>query len=102
MAIVTMCCNSLQISLLLAPPEPSVRTWYPSITEVVPPTYSDLRQEFGKLETLQWDARARSATPAPAPVLPGASDRIHTVGYDYCPVHTEIYGTYRARDARGC
>ena len=33
-------------------------TWYPSITEVLPPTYPHLRQEFGKLETLQWDARA--------------------------------------------
>ena len=27
--------------------------------------------------------------------------RIHTIGYDYCPVHTEIYGSYRNQAARG-
>lgn len=26
--------------------------------------------------------------------------RIHTLGYNYCPVHTEIYGSYRNRDRR--
>ena len=26
--------------------------------------------------------------------------RIHTLGYNYCPVHTEIYGSYRNQAAR--
>merc|ERR1712226_697329 len=84
---------------LCAAPEPRVTNWYPSITEVVPPTYPDLRQEFGKLESLQW-RQGRGTTPV-TPVLPDANYRIHTLGYDYCPVHTEIYGTYRNQAKRG-
>merc|ERR1711963_373335 len=85
---------------LCAGPEPRVIKWYPSITEVLPPTYPNLRNEFGKLETLQW--RQRSMSVPPTPVLPEANDRIHTIGYDYCPVHTEIYGSYRNQARRGC
>merc|ERR1711915_1029090 len=35
---------------LCAGPEPRVINYYPSITETLPPTYPDLRHEFGKLE----------------------------------------------------
>merc|ERR1712228_601625 len=85
--------------LTCAGPEPRIITWYPSITETLPPYYPDLRHEFGKLETLQW--RQRRGTTPPTPVEPEANDRIHTIGYNYCPVHTEIYGSYRNRAARG-
>ena len=85
---------------LCAAPEPRVTNWYPSITETVPPTYPDIRQEFGKLESLMWRQRAGSAPPTP--VMPEANDRIHTIGYNYCPVHTEIYGSYRNQARRGC
>eukprot|EP00091_Calanus_sinicus_P009169 TRINITY_DN215_c0_g1_i7.p1 TRINITY_DN215_c0_g1~~TRINITY_DN215_c0_g1_i7.p1 ORF type:complete len:117 (-),score=21.19 TRINITY_DN215_c0_g1_i7:108-458(-) len=84
---------------LCAAPEPHITNWYPSITETIPPTYPGLRQEFGKLESLMWGQRAGSR--APTPVLPDANNRIHTVGYNYCPVHTEIYGTYRNQAKRG-
>ena len=104
--------------------------FYPSITEVVPPAYPDLRQEFGKLESLMWNARKPKV--APTATLPEANDRyelfdvfsqdsgilvcqleynvvhysppycrIHTVGWNYTPVHTEIYGSYRSQAARG-
>eukprot|EP00092_Neocalanus_flemingeri_P021985 GFUD01023843.1.p1 GENE.GFUD01023843.1~~GFUD01023843.1.p1 ORF type:complete len:118 (+),score=18.58 GFUD01023843.1:109-462(+) len=84
---------------LCAGPEPRIRTWYPSITETLPPTYPDLRYEFGKLETLM--TRQRGGSVPPTAVLPEANDRIHTIGYNYCPVHTEIYGSYRNKAARG-
>ena len=77
-----------------------------------------LKHEFGKLEDLMWRNRRGTSLP-PTPVLPEANDRfvektgrqravadsfvlfrIHTVGYNYCPVHTEIYGSYRNRDRR--
>ena len=47
--------------------------FYPSITEVVPPAYPDLRQEFGKLESLMWNARKPKV--APTATLPEANDR---------------------------
>ena len=100
---------------LCAGPEPRITNWYASITETIPPTYPGLRQEFGKLENLMWGQRAGSR--APTPVMPDANNRwgqallsaftlhplfrIHTVGYNYCPVHTEIYGTYRNQARRG-
>merc|ERR1712114_10051 len=84
---------------LYASPEPRVTKWYPSITETVPPTFPDIRYEFGKLESLMWSQSASSAPPTP--VMPEANDRIHTVGWDYCPVHTEIYGSYRNQARRG-
>ena len=39
---------------LCAAPEARVINFYPSITETIPPTYPDLRNEFGKLENLMW------------------------------------------------
>merc|ERR1711962_1827972 len=84
---------------LYAAPEPNVTNWNPSITETLPPAYSGLKQEFGKLESLMWNQKPLKR--APTPTLPDANDRIHTVGYDYCPVHTEIYGTYRNQAKRG-
>merc|ERR1712183_670312 len=86
---------------LCAAPEPCVTNWYPSITETVPPTYPDPRQEFGKLESLMWRGRRGTSAP-PTHVLPDANNRIHTIGYDYCPIHTEIYGSYRNQTKRGC
>merc|ERR1712142_639821 len=68
---------------LCAGPEPRVINYYPSITETLPPTYPDLRHEFGKLESLMWRQRATSLPPTPC--LPEANDRIHTIGYNYCP-----------------
>merc|ERR1712012_635345 len=85
---------------LCAAPEARVLNFYPSITQTIPPTYPDLRNEFGKLENLMW--RQTKARNAPTPVLPEANDRIHTLGYNYCPVHTEIYGSYRTQAVRGC
>merc|ERR1711884_111811 len=67
---------------LCAAPEPRVTNIYPSITETIPPTYSDLRNEFGKLENLMW--RQNKAKSVPTPTLPAANDRIHTLGYNYC------------------
>merc|ERR1712079_336870 len=83
---------------LCAAPEARVRTFYPSITETIPANHADLRNEFGKLETLMW--RQTKGKTAPTPTLPDANDRIHTLGYNYCPVHTEIYGSYRSQAAR--
>merc|ERR1712243_71152 len=37
---------------LCAAPEARVLNFYPSITQTIPPTYPDLRNEFGKLENL--------------------------------------------------
>merc|ERR1712236_8046 len=86
---------------LCAAPEPRITNIYPSIVETLPPTYPGLRQEFGKLETLMERGR-RGASLPPTPVLPGANDRINSIGYTYCPVHTEIYGSYRNQDRLGC
>ena len=52
--------------------------FYPSITEVVPPAYPDLRQEFGKLESLMWNARKPKV--APTATLPEANDRYELFG----------------------
>merc|ERR1711902_162495 len=84
---------------LCAAPEARVINIYPSITETIPPTYPDLRNEFGKLENLMW--RQQKGRSAPTPTLPEANDRIHTLGWNYCPVHTEIYGSYRNQAIRG-
>merc|ERR1711956_104024 len=53
---------------LRAPDDRIIRSIHPSIVETLP-------EEF--------------------PDLPEANDRIHTIGYAYNPVHTEIYGTFR-------
>merc|ERR1711868_245293 len=84
---------------LYASPIPHVRTYYPSIVEALPTGDMKLKHEFGKLEDLMWRNRRGTSLP-PTPVLPEANDRIHTLGYNYCPVHTEIYGSYRNRDRR--
>merc|ERR1711911_304952 len=54
----------------------------------------------GKLESQMFDRPRRAGTAPLTPVLPDAHDRIFTLGYTYMPVHTEIYGTYRAQTAR--
>merc|ERR1711874_93159 len=75
-----------------------VRTYYPSIMETIPPSHPHLRREFGQMESLILSQpRVRSL---PTPVLGGVHDMVLRPGYMYCPVHTEVYGTYRARDAR--
>merc|ERR1712223_1355591 len=84
---------------LCAAPEPRITHYYPSVTETLPPAYPGFRHEFGKLENLQWRGR-RGASVEPTRVLPDANDRITSLGYNYLPVHTEIYGSYRNRDAR--
>jgi len=86
---------------LNAAPEPHIRNFYPSIVETMPGADASLKNEFGRLEDLMWRSRRGTSLP-PTPVLPAANDRIHTLGYNYCPVHTEIYGSYRNRDRRNC
>merc|ERR1711892_905585 len=83
---------------LCAAPEPRITHHYPSITETLP-AYPGFRHEFGKLENLMWRGRRGNSAP-PTRVLPEANDRIHSIGYNYLPVHTDIYGSYRNRDAR--
>merc|ERR1712080_698239 len=85
---------------LRAPEELQVRTWHPSIIETLPNEFPDLKHEFGKLESQMFDRPRRRGADPLTPVLPDARDRIFSLGYSYCPVHTEIYGTYRARAAR--
>ena len=50
---------------------------YPSITETIPPTYPDLRNEFGKLESLMW--RQTKSRAHPTPCLPEANDRFRHI-----------------------
>merc|ERR1712013_344396 len=85
---------------LRAPDEAALRTWHPSIIETLPNEFPDLKHEFGKLESQMFDRPRRRGADPLSPVLPDARDRIFSLGYNYCPVHTEIYGTYRARAAR--
>jgi len=82
---------------LRAPDEAALRTWHPSIIETLPNEFPDLKHEFGKLESQMFDRPRRRGADPLSPVLPDARDRIFSLGYNYCPVHTEIYGTYRAR-----
>ena len=104
---------------LYAAPEPHIRHYYPSIVETMPGADARMKNEFGRLEDLMWRGRRGTSVP-PTPVLAEANDRwdanssvnyfltitlkiffrIHTLGYNYCPVHTEIYGSYRNRDRR--
>ena len=53
-----------------------------------------------RLESQMFDRPKRPGLTPLTPVLPDANDRIHTPGYAYNPVHTEIYGTYRANAKR--
>merc|ERR1711976_28615 len=85
---------------LRAPDETVLRTIHPSIIETLPDDFPDLKHEFGKLESQMFDRPRRAGAQPLTPVLPDAHDRIFTLGYNYLPVHTEIYGTYRAQTAR--
>merc|ERR1712059_83128 len=78
---------------------PHTRTWYPSITETIPEEYPSLKNEFSKLEN-QILTRPVSRTGPLTPVLPDARDRIFSGGYSYVPVHSQVYGTFRAKTAR--
>merc|ERR1712086_900330 len=73
---------------------------HPSILETLPDSYPDLKHQFGKMESQLFDRPSRKAQEPLTPVIADANDRIHSLGYSYYPVHTEIYGTYRARAAR--
>eukprot|EP00090_Calanus_glacialis_P026688 TRINITY_DN4195_c0_g1_i1.p1 TRINITY_DN4195_c0_g1~~TRINITY_DN4195_c0_g1_i1.p1 ORF type:complete len:118 (+),score=29.37 TRINITY_DN4195_c0_g1_i1:53-406(+) len=74
---------------------PPYHTWHPSVLETLPDEYPDLKSEFGKLETQLFDRPKRRAQEPLTRVIADANDRIHSLGYSYNPVHTEIYGTYR-------
>lgn len=85
---------------LRAPDEFSLRAHHPSIVQTLPDDFPDLKHEFSKLESQMFDKPRKRAAEPLTPVLPDAHERIFTPGYHYCPVHTEIYGTYRSRTAR--
>lgn len=87
---------------LRAPDQTLFRTIHPSIVETLPDTFPELKHEFSKLESQMFDKPKRPGLTPLTPVLPDAHDRIFSPGYCYHPVHTEIYGTYRAQAARGC
>merc|ERR1712029_646876 len=57
------------------------------------------RPEERVREAGESDVETNQGEESPTPVLPEANDRIHTLGYNYCPVHTEIYGSYRPRQS---
>merc|ERR1712032_237877 len=78
---------------LRAPDEAALRTWHPSIIETLPNEFPDLKHVFGKLESQMFDRPRRRGADPLSPVLPDARDRIFSLGYNYCPVHTEIYGS---------
>merc|ERR1712037_1027322 len=80
--------------------DPTPHPWHPSVLAHLPDQYPDLKQQFSRLES-ELDAvpKRRSQVPLTR-VIPEANDRIHSLGYSYYPVHTEIYGTYRAHQAK--
>jgi hypothetical protein len=80
---------------LRAPEEAVIRTMHPSIVETLPEDFPDLKHEFSRLESQMFDRPKRPGLVPLTPVLPDANDRILTPGFNYNPVHTEIYGTYR-------
>merc|ERR1711913_230581 len=80
---------------LRAPEEAAIRTMHPSIVETLPEDFPDLKHEFSRLESQMFDRPKRPGLVPLTPVLPDANDRILTPGFNYNPVHTEIYGTYR-------
>ena len=86
---------------LRAPDQTIFRTIHPSIVETLPDTFPELKHEFSKLESQMFDKPKRPGLTPLTPVLPDAHDRIFSPGYVYNPVHTEIYGTYRAQAQRG-
>ena len=100
-------CNVLLLSLhvdrtaptgaqdLRAPDDRMYRPLHPSIVETLPDDFPDLKHEFSRLESQMFDRPKRPGLVPLTPVLPDANDRILTPGFNYNPVHTEIYGTYR-------
>merc|ERR1712228_858888 len=80
---------------LRAPDDRIIRSIHPSIVETLPEEFPDLKHEFSRLESQMFDRPKRPGLPPLTPVLPEANDRIHSIGYAYNPVHTEIYGTFR-------
>jgi len=82
---------------LRAPEDRILHSVHPSIVETLPDTFPELKHEFSKLESQMFDKPKRPGLAPLTPVLPDAHDRIFTIGYQYHPVHTEIYGTYRAQ-----
>jgi len=80
---------------LRAPDDRIIRSIHPSIVETLPEEFPDLKHEFSRLESQMFDRPKRPGLVPLTPVLPEANDRIHSIGYAYNPVHTEIYGTFR-------
>merc|ERR1712170_4294 len=80
---------------LRAPEEAVIRTLHPSIVETLPEEFPDLKHEFSRLESQMFDRPKRPGLVPLTPVLPDANGCILTPGFNYNPVHTEIYGTYR-------
>merc|ERR1712098_511945 len=73
----------------------NIRNCHPSVIETLPNEYPDLKMEFSKLESQMFDRPLRRAYEPLTPVIADANERINTLGYNYNPVHTDIYGTYR-------
>merc|ERR1712012_1089481 len=86
---------------LRAPEEAVIRTLHPSIVKTLPEEFPDLKHEFSRLESQMFDRPKRPGLVPLTPVLPDANDRILTPGFNYNPVHTEIYGTYRTMAKQG-
>merc|ERR1712209_221772 len=86
---------------LRAPEEAVIRTLHPSIVETLPEEFPDLKHEFSRLESQMFDRPKRPGLVPLTPVLPDANDRVLTPGFNYSPVHTEIYGTYRTMAKQG-
>merc|ERR1712141_585346 len=80
---------------LRAPDDRIIRSIHPSIVETLPEEFPDLKHEFSRLESQMFYRPKRPGLTPLTPVLPEANDRIHSLGYAYNPVHTEIYGTFR-------
>jgi len=84
--------------VLCAAGEGETKLYYPSVWETVDPAARDLKKEIGKIED-QMLSRKRAATPL-TPVIPEAHDKLFDRGLSYDPIHSSIYGTFRARTAR--
>merc|ERR1712156_736910 len=73
----------------------NIRNCHPSVIETLPNDYPDLKMEFSKLESQMFDRPLRKAYEPLTPVIADANERINTLGYNYNPVHSDIYGRYR-------
>merc|ERR1712106_121032 len=85
---------------LRAPEIDLPRVWHSSLVDSLSNDFSDLKDEFGKLETQMFSRDTKRANTPLTPVLPGAHDRIFSSGYRYLPIHNQIYGSFEARTAR--